>query len=125
MAKLALTFYSVLRNTRSGCSCAVCARSPRLASASSSWPSLCLRDGAAVAAAIACNTRTIRLGTSVFRSIHGHHFSLPWPWQPSMALEPSNGLSWSRVRIRNRTEDYFGIKIERPLEDIESMCEDR
>jgi alkanesulfonate monooxygenase SsuD/methylene tetrahydromethanopterin reductase-like flavin-dependent oxidoreductase (luciferase family) len=75
------------------------------------------RDGAALAAAIACNTRTIRLGTSVFP------IYTRTPFQLAMAMASLDELSSGRmgylglgVGYRNRTEDYFGIKIERPLE---------
>ena len=116
MAKLALTFYSVLRMPIADI--LQCARAAEEAGfgfisvAESSY-----RDGAAVAAAIACNTRTIRLGTSVFP------IYTRTPFQLAMAMATLDELSSGRMGYlglglgyRNRTEDYFGIRIERPLE---------
>ena len=123
MAKLALTFYSVLRMPIADI--LQCARAAEEAGfgfisvAESSY-----RDGAAVAAAIACNTSTIRLGTSVFP------IYTRTPFQLAMAMATLDELSSGRMGYlglglgySNRTEDHFGIKIERPLERMREYVE--
>jgi alkanesulfonate monooxygenase SsuD/methylene tetrahydromethanopterin reductase-like flavin-dependent oxidoreductase (luciferase family) len=82
------------------------------------------RDGAALAAAIVSNTRTIRVGTSVFP------IYTRTPFQLAMAMATLDELSSGRMGYlglglgyRNRTEDYFGIKIERPLERMREYVE--
>ena len=123
MAKLALTFYSVLRMPIADI--LQCARAAEEAgfgfiSVAESF----YRDGAALAAAIACNTRTIRLGTSVFP------IYTRTPFQLAMATATLDELSSGRMGYlglglgyRNRTEDYFGITIERPLERMREYVE--
>jgi hypothetical protein len=65
MTKLALTFYSVLRMPIADIlRCAGAAEEAGFGFISVAESFYC--DGAALAAAIACNTGTIRLGTSVF-----------------------------------------------------------
>jgi 5,10-methylenetetrahydromethanopterin reductase len=123
MAKLALTFYSVLRMPIADI--LQCARAAEEAgfgfiSVAESF----YRDGAALAAAIACNTRTISLGTSVFP------IYTRTPFQLAMATATLDELSSGRMGYlglglgyRNRTEDYFGIKIERPRERMREYVE--
>jgi 5,10-methylenetetrahydromethanopterin reductase len=123
MAKLALTFYSVLRMPIADI--LQCARAAEEAgfgfiSVAESF----YRDGAALAAAIACNTRTIRLGTSVFP------IYTRTPFQLAMAMATLDELSNGRVGYlglglgyRNRTEDYFGITIKHPLDRMREYVE--
>lgn len=123
MAKLALTFYSVLRMPI--VDIVQCARAAEEAgfgfiSVAESF----YRDGAALAAAIACNTRTIRLGTSVLP------IYTRTPFQLAMAVVTLDELSSGRMGYlglglgyRNRTADYFGITIERPLERMREYVE--
>jgi 5,10-methylenetetrahydromethanopterin reductase len=123
MRKLALTFYSVLRMPMADI--LQCARAAEEAgfgfiSVAESF----YRDGAGLAAAIACNTRTIMLGTSVFP------IYTRTPFQLAMATATLDELSSGRMGYlglglgyRNRTEDYFGIKVERPLERMREYVE--
>jgi 5,10-methylenetetrahydromethanopterin reductase len=115
MAQLALTFYSVLRMPIADI--LQCARAAEAAGFGFiSMAESFYRDAAALAAAIAGNTRTIRLGTSVFP------IYTRTPFQLAMAMATLDELSSGRMGYlglglgyRNRTEDYFGVKIERPL----------
>jgi 5,10-methylenetetrahydromethanopterin reductase len=82
------------------------------------------RDWAAVAAAIACDSRAIRLGTSVFP------IYTRTPFQLAMAMAILDETSIGRMGYLglglgygHRTEDYFGIKIERPLERMREWVE--
>jgi 5,10-methylenetetrahydromethanopterin reductase len=123
MAKLALTFYSVLRMPITDI--LQCTRAAEEAgfgfiSVAESF----YRDGAALAAAIACNTGRVRLGTSVFP------IYTRTPFQLAMAMSTLDELSGGRtgylglgLGYRNRTEDYFGITIERPLERMREYVE--
>jgi 5,10-methylenetetrahydromethanopterin reductase len=123
VTKLALTFYSVLRMPIADIlRCAGAAEEAGFGFISVAESFYC--DGAALAAAIACNTGTIRLGTSVFP------IYTRTPFQLAMAMAtldelPSGrrgylSLGWG---YRNRTEDYFGIKIKRPLERMRESVE--
>jgi 5,10-methylenetetrahydromethanopterin reductase len=115
MAQLALTFYSVHRMPIADilqCARAVEAAGFGFISVAESF----YRDAAALAAAIAGNTRTIRLGTSVFP------IYTRTPFQLAMAMATLDELSSGQMDYlglglgyRNRTEDYFGVKIERPV----------
>lgn len=123
MANLALTFYSVLRMPIADI--LECAKAAELAgfgyiSVAESF----YRDGAALGAAIACHTRTIRMGSSVFP------IYTRTPFQLAMATATLDELSRGRVGYlglglgyRNRVADYFGIAIERPLERMREYVE--
>lgn len=114
MANLALTFYSVLRMPIADIiQCAKVAEKAGFAyiSVAESF----YRDGSALAAAIASNTRKIRFGTSVFP------IYTRTPFQLAMSMATLHEISRGRtgylglgVGYRSRTENYFGIKIERP-----------
>jgi len=123
MPNLALTFYSVLRMpTADILECAKAAEEAGFAyiSVAESF----YRDGAALAAAIASHTRTIRLGTSVFP------IYTRTPFQLAMAMATLDELSRGRIGYlglgigyRNRTEHYFGITIERPVARMREYVE--
>ena len=114
MADLALTFYSVLRMPIADI--IQCAKGAEKAGfAYISVAESFYRDGSALASAIACNTRTIRFGTSVFP------IYTRTPFQLAMAMATLQEISRGRigylglgVGYRSRTENYFGIKIEQP-----------
>ncbi len=123
MANLALTFYSVLRMPIADIlACAQAAEQAGFGyiSVAESF----YRDGAALATAIASATRTIKLGTSVFP------IYTRTPFQLAMAMATLDELSRGRVGYlglglgyRNRTADYFGITIERPLARMREYVE--
>lgn len=116
MTELALTFYSVLRMPITDI--IECARAAEKAGfAHISVAESFYRDGAALATAIACNTTTIKLGSSVFP------IYTRTPFQLAMSVATLDEVSKGRVGYlglgvgyRYRTEGYFGIKMERPLE---------
>lgn len=123
MANLAVTFYSVLRMPIADI--IQCARAAEEAgfgyiSVAESF----YRDGSALAAAIASHTGSIRIGTSVFP------IYTRTPFQLAMAMATLDELSSGRMGYlglglgyRNRTENYFGIKIERPLDRMREYVE--
>lgn len=114
MPNLALTFYSVLRMPIADI--VQCARAAEKAGfAYTSVAESYYRDGAALGSAIMSNTSTIRFGTSVFP------IYTRTPFQLAMSVatldEVSNGRAGYLglgVGYRSRTENYFGINIERP-----------
>lgn len=116
MTELTLTFYSVLRMPITDIiECAKAAE--RAGFAFISVAESFYRDGSALATAIACNTTTIKLGSSVFP------IYTRTPFQLAMSLATLDEVSKGRVGYiglgigyRYRTEGYFGVKIERPLE---------
>ena len=123
MSQLAVTFYSVLRMPITDIlECAEAAEDSgfEYISVAESY----YRDGAALSAAIATNTSTIKLGTSVF-PIYTRS-----PFQLAMSMATLNELSGGRVGYlglgvgyRYRTEGYFGIKIVRPVERMREYVE--
>lgn len=123
MPQLAVTFYSVLRMPIADIiECAQAAEDSgfEYISVAESY----YRDGAALSAAIAANTSTIKLGTSVF-PIYTRS-----PFQLAMSMATLNELSGRRVGYlglgvgyRYRTEGYFGIKIERPVARMREYVE--
>jgi 5,10-methylenetetrahydromethanopterin reductase len=123
MANLALTFYSVLRMPIADIiECAKAAEKAGFAyiSVAESF----YRDGSALAAAIACNTSTIKLGTSVFP------IYTRTPFQLAMSMATLHELCGGRigylglgVGYRSRTETYFGTSVERPLERMREYVE--
>lgn len=123
MTDLALTFYSVLRMPVADIiECAKAAEKAgfRYISVAESF----YRDGAALAAAIACNTERVRFGTSVFP------IYTRTPFQLAMAMSTLNEVSGGRVGYlglgvgyRSRTENYFGIRIERPRQRMREYLE--
>lgn len=116
MPALALTFYSVLRMPIADIlECAKAAEEAGFAfiSVAESF----YRDGPALATAVACNTTMIKLGSSVFP------IYTRTPFQLAMAMATLHEVSGGRVGYlglglgyRSRTEKYFGIKIERPVD---------
>ena len=114
MDNLAITFYSVLRMPIADI--IQCAKAAEKAGfAYTSVAESYYRDGAALASAIMSNTRTIRFGTSVFP------IYTRTPFQLAMAVATLHEISKGRsgylglgVGYRSRTENYFGINIERP-----------
>jgi len=123
MAQLALTFYSVLRmSTRDIIECAKAAE--RAGFSHISVAESFYRDGAALAAAIAANTTTIKLGTSVLP------IYTRTPFQLAMATATLHELSGGRfaylglgVGYRSRTESYFGTRVQHPLSRIREYVE--
>ncbi len=123
MANLALTFYSVLRMPVADIiHCAQAAEEAGFTyiSVAESF----YRDGAAVAAAIASNTRVIKLGTSVFP------IYTRTPFQLAMCMATLDEISGGRVGYlglgvgyKSRTENYFGIKVEHPLARMREYVE--
>ena len=123
MADLALTFYSVLRMPVTDIiECAQAAEKAgfRYISVAESF----YRDGAVLAAALASNTTQVRFGTSVFP------IYTRTPFQLAMAMATLQELSGGRigylglgVGYRSRTENYFGIKIERPRQRMREYVE--
>lgn len=115
MTQLALTFYSVLRMPIDDIiECAQAAE--RSGFSHISVAESFYRDGAALATAIATKTTQIKLGTSVFP------IYTRTPFQLAMAMATLNEVSHGRVGYlglgigyRSRTENYFGLTIERPL----------
>lgn len=115
MAQLALTFYSVLRMPiKDIIECAQAAE--RSGFSHISVAESFYRDGAALATAIATNTAEIKLGTSVFP------IYTRTPFQLAMAMATLDEVSHGRVGYlglgigyRGRTQNYFGLTIERPL----------
>lgn len=74
------------------------------------------RDASALATAVACNTARIKLGTSVYP------ISTRSPFQVAMASATLNEISNGRlgfigigVGYKARIEQYFGIRIEKPV----------
>lgn len=116
MSGLALTFYSVLRMPiQDIIHCAQVAEEAGFAyiSIAESF----FRDGSAVAAALACHTHRARFGTSVL-PIYTRS-----PFQLAMFAATLHEISGGRmaylglgVGYRSRTEQYFGITIDRPLQ---------
>lgn len=114
MTELALTFYSVLRMPIADI--IECARAAEKAGfAYISVAESFYRDGAALATGISCNTTTIKLGSSVFP------IYTRTPFQLAMSVATLDEVSNGRaaylglgVGYRSRTENYFGINIERP-----------
>lgn len=114
MGELALTFYSVLRMpVQDIIECAKAAEEAGFAyiSVAESF----YRDGSALASTIAANTRSIRIGSSVFP------IYTRTPFQLAMATATLHEISQGRIGYlglgigyRNRVENYFGIKIEHP-----------
>jgi 5,10-methylenetetrahydromethanopterin reductase len=123
MTDLALTFYSVLRMPV--VDIIQCARAAEKAGfAYISVAESFYRDGAALAAAIACNTREVRFGTSVFP------IYTRTPFQLAMAMATLQEISGGRmgylglgVGYRSRTENYFGINIQRPRQRMREYVE--
>jgi len=123
MTDLALTFYSVLRMPIADL--IQCARSAEKAGfAYISVAESFYRDGAALAAAIASHTEHIRFGTSVFP------IYTRTPFQLAMAMATLHEISEGRtgylglgVGYRSRTENYFGVKIERPQQRMREYVE--
>jgi 5,10-methylenetetrahydromethanopterin reductase len=123
MTELALTFYSVLRMPIADIiECAKAAEKAGFAyiSVAESF----YRDGAALAAAIAWNTREVRFGTSVFP------IYTRTPFQLAMSTATLHEISRGRtgylglgVGYRSRTENYFGIKIEHPMARMREYVE--
>lgn len=120
---LALTFYSVLRMPiRDIIECAQAAEEAGFSyiSVAESF----YRDGSAVASAIAANTHSIRIGTSVFPIF------TRTPFQLAMFAATLDEISGGRmaylgvgVGYRSRTESYFGMKIERPIARMREYVE--
>jgi len=123
MVDLALTFYSVLRMPVADIiECAKAAEKAgfRYISVAESF----YRDGAVLAAALASNTTEVRFGTSVFP------IYTRTPFQLAMATATLQEVSGGRigylglgVGYRSRTENYFGIRIERPRQRIREYVE--
>jgi alkanesulfonate monooxygenase SsuD/methylene tetrahydromethanopterin reductase-like flavin-dependent oxidoreductase (luciferase family) len=123
MTDLALTFYSVLRMPVADI--IQCARAAEKAGfAYISVAESFYRDGAALAAAMACNIREVRFGTSVFP------IYTRTPFQLAMAMATLQEVSGGRmgylglgVGYRSRTENYFGINIQRPRQRTREYVE--
>jgi 5,10-methylenetetrahydromethanopterin reductase len=123
MTDLALTFYSVLRMPVADLiQCAQAAEKAgfKYISVAESF----YRDGAALASAIACNTQQVRFGTSVFP------IYTRTPFQLAMAMATLDEISGGRtgylglgVGYRSRTENYFGIEIQRPRQRMREYVE--
>lgn len=123
MTSLALTFYSVLRMPIADI--VECARAAEQAgfgyiSVAESY----YRDAAALAATIASHTTTIQLGTSVLP------IYTRTPFQLAMATATLHEISRGRVGYlglgvgyRSRTQNYFGVNIERPRERMRETVE--
>jgi alkanesulfonate monooxygenase SsuD/methylene tetrahydromethanopterin reductase-like flavin-dependent oxidoreductase (luciferase family) len=123
MTDLALTFYSVLRMPVADIiQCARAAEKAGFAYISVAESSY--RDGAALAAAMACNTREVRFGTSVFP------IYTRTPFQLAMAMATLHEVSGGRmgylglgVGYQSRTENYFRINIQRPRQRMREYVE--
>ncbi|MBI4199989.1 MAG: LLM class flavin-dependent oxidoreductase [Chloroflexi bacterium] len=123
MTRIALTFYSVLRMPVADI--IECAQAAEKAGFQYiSFAESFYRDGPALAATIASRTTRIQLGTSVLP------IYTRTPFQLAMAMATLHEISGGRVGYlgigigyRSRTETYFGINIERPLERMRETVE--
>lgn len=123
MSNLAVTFYSVLRMPITDI--IQCARAAERAGfAYVSVAESFYRDGPMLATAMASKTSTIRFGTSVFPIYTQSPFHL------AMYLATLHELSKARVGYlglgvgyRSRTQTYFGITMERPLQRMREYVE--
>ena len=123
MNKLALTFYSVLRMPIADI--VECAKAGEQAgfgyiSVAESF----YRDGSALAATIAANTKSVQIGTSVFP------IYTRTPFQLAMAMSTLDEASAGRIGFlglgigyRYRTESYFGIDVEHPMARMREYVE--